>query len=79
MLSPSALSCRSSGGLPRDARPGGRRIRSEYVWFVISTVTWRLETNFLMFWVSGSENGPGPKWSSAVGSPLAPGPPQNVP
>ena len=41
--------------------PGGRSTRFENVWFVISVVTWRAETSSRTFWVSGSENGAGPR------------------
>ncbi len=49
------------------------------MWLVISVVTWRDETIWRTFWLSGSENGALPRNVSLVGLVSAPGPPQKPP
>jgi hypothetical protein len=50
-----------SGAMVDGFTPTGRRIRFEKVWLVISVVTWRVEMRSRIAWVSGSENGAGPR------------------
>jgi hypothetical protein len=50
-----------SGAVALGFTPTGRRIRFENVWLVMTVVTWRVEISVRIAWVSGSENGAGPR------------------